>query len=250
MIRRPPTSPLTLAALLAASLVGLFGRAQASTYRSANSNTVLVLAEGRGSPTNPRGFYFTTIAGREWKGLVAINQVSAGAGSVVLVGTFRDVAIGPGPALSCEGNIRIRRTNLGINPPSSPITANAVWDITGGRGCPSVGQIAMVSLVEPLPRPDRLGNFNAANSNTFRSETSGDGTWPAWRVVSADGQLNCRATPNGAIKKVYKAKQRVEPELRGVNAFVLSNGSPWLLTTNACYVRANALYLEPISIPL
>lgn len=99
-----------------------------------------------------------------------------------------------------------------------------------------------------LPRSNRRGDFTPANANTFVSETNGRVTWPYWRVVSSDGELNCRQTPNGRIVRVYlNHRDRVQAELRGGNAFVAAtNGAPWLLTRDRCYVRANTQYIQPV----
>jgi hypothetical protein len=99
-----------------------------------------------------------------------------------------------------------------------------------------------------FPQPNRRGDFNARNANTYLSETNGMVTWPTWQIVSSDGELNCRATPNGRVLKVYFAnRDRVQAELRGGNAFTTtSNGSPWMLTRDRCYVRANSRYIQPL----
>lgn len=98
-----------------------------------------------------------------------------------------------------------------------------------------------------FPRPNRQGDFTPGNANTFLSETNGFVTWPYWLVVSSDGELNCRQAPNGRITKVYySGRNTVRAELRGGNAFVTaSNGAPWLLTRDRCYVRANNQYIRP-----
>jgi hypothetical protein len=73
------------------------------------------------------------------------------------------------------------------------------------------------------------------------------GTWDQWNVVSRDGELNCRTTPNGRIVKVYKSgKDRVFATRDNDNAIQLANGSPWLLTRDRCYVRAHTQYIQPI----
>ncbi|MDX2231392.1 MAG: hypothetical protein NW220_17285 [Leptolyngbyaceae cyanobacterium bins.349] len=112
----------------------------------------------------------------------------------------------------------------------------------------SLATAALARSGSYLPQPNRRGDFNASNANTFLSETNGMVTWPTWQVVSSDGELNCRATPNGRIVKVYFAKRnRVQAELRGGNAFVSApNGSPWMLTRDRCYVRANSRYVQPL----
>jgi hypothetical protein len=48
---------------------------------------------------------------------------------------------------------------------------------------------------------------------------------------------------------VYTTRDRIEAETRGATAFTVSNGAPWMSTRQGCYVRANAQYLQPISIP-
>jgi hypothetical protein len=238
---------VAIALLLCANVLGLPDSALASTYRTSNGGTVVVLREDTNQPASLGGFYFTFIAGREWMGSITDVTRSAGAGHTFYIGTFQDQAIGPGPAKSCKGTIRISRQNPVL---SDRVKAQATWQINGGAGCPSVGHTSVLTLVEPLPRPDRHGDFTAANANTFRSETSGDGTWPAWRMVSGDGQLNCRSTPNGPIQKIYTSSDRILAETRGINAITIANGSPWLLTLDSCYVRANSRYLQPISIPI
>lgn len=106
--------------------------------------------------------------------------------------------------------------------------------------------VAIANTAKNLPRPNRQGDFTAANANTHMSQTNGLVTWLNWRVVSKDGELNCRATPNGTIRRVYRSGDRLTADTRGANAIVLSNGSPWLLTRDRCYVRANSRYIQPI----
>lgn len=98
-----------------------------------------------------------------------------------------------------------------------------------------------------LPRPNGRGDFTPRNANTYQSETNGMVTWPYWRVVSSDGELNCRTSPNGKITKVYLSQRdRLQAETRGANAIIFSNGAPWMLTRDRCYVRANSRYIQPI----
>jgi hypothetical protein len=112
----------------------------------------------------------------------------------------------------------------------------------------SVSSLVAQASGSYLPNPNRSGDFTARNANTFLSETSGMVTWPTWRVVSSDGELNCRQSPNGRVVRVYlNNRDIVRAELRGGNAFVAaSNGSPWMLTRDRCYVRANSQYIRPI----
>lgn len=92
----------------------------------------------------------------------------------------------------------------------------------------SMATTALARSESYLPQPNPRGDFHARNANTYLSETNGMVTWPTWRVVSSDGELNCRANPNGRILKVYFAnRDRIQAELRGGNAFIsASNGSP------------------------
>lgn len=225
--------------------LNLIPAAAASTYQSSNKKTTIVLEEAtQTSNTTRRGFYFTESAGRQWMGDMNITSTSAGAGQTVYSGTFTDRTSGPGTNLTCTGNIRISRQQPGV---ANRVGAQATWQVTGGSGCPSIGQTFTLSLQESLPRPDRSGNFTAQNANTWMSQTNGTVTWLPWRVVSSDGQLNCRETPNGAIKQVYRANDQILAETRGGNAFTVANGNPWMLTRNGCYVRANSQYIQPVS---
>jgi hypothetical protein len=225
--------------------LNLLPAASASSYQSSNGKTTIVLDESATPNSNPRrGFYFTESAGRQWAGDITIASISAGAGQTIYSGTFQDRTMGPGTAMTCTGNIRIARQQPGV---AARVGAQAAWQVTGGAGCPAVGQTFTLSLQESLPRPDRNGNFTAQNANTWMSQTSGNVTWQAWRVVSADGQLNCRETPNGTIKQVYRSNDQILAETRGANAFTTANGNSWMLTRNGCYVRANLQYIQPVS---
>ncbi|MEG4285616.1 hypothetical protein QUB68_21035 [Microcoleus sp. A006_D1] len=114
----------------------------------------------------------------------------------------------------------------------------------GGENCPSIGQTFKVNLVEPLPRANASGDYTSSNANTWLSQTAGSVTWPAWRVSSRDGELNCRQTPNGGIQRVYRAnRDTIYAELRGGNAIMIADDQPWLLTIQGCYVRANSQYI-------
>lgn len=218
--------------------------ASATTYT--NGRTTLVLNERTETPS---GFYYTLVNGRQWRGDVTISQSDSGAGHTFYRGRFRDTPIGPVSRITCEGDIQIVRRNIPTDR-SPGAGARVTWNVTGGQGCNSIGQKFELSLEEPLPVANSQGDFTPANSNTWQSETAGLVTWPSWRVVSSDGELNCRTAPNGAVKTVYRAGvDQISAETRGGNALVFSNGAPWMLTRQACYVRANARYMQPISIP-
>ncbi|MBD1827850.1 hypothetical protein NDI47_20570 [Microcoleus vaginatus GB1-A2] len=220
------------------------GAASATTYVNPNGKTTLNLLE---KGNNRSGFYLTKVGNREFFGNIQITRSEGAAGSYYYNGTFKDSAIGPGRKIVCSGDIAIVRRQVGR---SSQLGAEVTWKVKAGENCPSIGQTFKVNLVEALPRPNASGDYTSSNANTWSSQTNGFVTWPAWRVTSRDGQLNCRKTANGAIQQVYRAdRDTVAAELRGANAITMANGQPWLLTRQGCYVRANSQYVQPVSMP-
>lgn len=229
-----------------AGVLSLFwcANASATTYINHTGKTVLNLSE---NGKNPAGFYHTKVGNRQFIGYINITRAEGAAGSYYYSGTFQDRAIGSGKTIVCSGDIDIVRHQVGRN---GQLGADVTWKVKGGENCPSVGQKFKVNLVESLPRANSSGDYTASNANTWLTETAGFSTWPYWRVTSRDGELNCRVTPNGAIKQVYRVdRDTVAAELRGTNAIKIENGQPWLLTRKGCYVRANSQYLQPISLP-
>lgn len=82
-----------------------------------------------------------------------------------------------------------------------------------------------------------------------------------WLVVDPSGSLNCRATPNGAVKTKLATGWVVTAAFpaKDADAVVMHQGSPWLRVTpqdpigarnsqSVCFVRANNRYVAPISI--
>lgn len=246
-----PTKPFYWIAVLGLSLTtttNLLPAASASTYQTSDGKTTIVLDESPTAISQPRiSYYMTESAGRPWSGGITIISAYEDAEHVLYNGTFEQSwGTDDEPTLTCTGNIRISRQQPGL---ADPVEAQATWQVTGGSGCPSLGQTFTLNLQEPLPRADRNGNFTAQNSNTWMSQTSGPGTWQAWRVVAPDGRLNCRESPNGAIKQVYRINDQIIAEERSGNAFILTNGNSWLRTSDRCYVRANSQFIQPISVP-
>lgn len=216
----------------------------ATTYTSSTGKTAVVLNEGR---TGNDNFYFTEVNGRSILGDITITSAQSNGNSYRYEGTFREQTLGPRAGDACTGTITIVRQPI---PRSANHSAQVTWRVTGGRPCASIGQTFSLNLTEPLPRPDRNGNYTDRLANTWMSQTSGLATWPKWRVTSSDGELNCRVQPNGPIKTVYRAgRDEISAELRGTNAITMSNGAPWMLTTQGCYVRANSQYIAPIALP-
>ena len=220
------------------------GAASATTYINPNGKTTLNLSE---KANNPSGFYFTQVGDREFIGDIQFTRSEGALGSYYYNGTFKDRAIGPGRKIVCSGDIAIIRRQIGR---SSQLGAEVTWKVKGGENCPSVGKTFKVNLVEPLPLANASNDYTSSNANTWLTETAGSVTWPAWRVTSRDGELNCRKTPNGAIQQVYRAnRDTIAAELRGGNAIAIANREPWLLTRQGCYVRANSQYVQPVSLP-
>jgi|SRR6476469_1529414 len=217
--------------------------ASATTYVNPKGKTTLNLSE---KVNNSSSFYFTRVGNRDFLGNIQITRSEGAAGSYYYNGTFKDHATGPGRKIVCSGDISIIRHQVG----RSSLGAEVTWKVKEGENCPSIGKTFKVNLVEALPLPNANGDYTSSNSNTWLTQTAGSATWPAWRVTSRDGQLNCRKTANGAIQTVYRAdKDTVAAELRGVNAITMANGQPWLLTRQGCYVRANSQYVQPVSMP-
>ncbi|MEG3881505.1 hypothetical protein QT972_29500 [Microcoleus sp. herbarium7] len=219
------------------------GAASATSYINTTGKTTLNLSE---KSNNPSVFYFTQVGNREFLGNIKITRSEGAAGSYYYSGTFKDSAIGQGQKIVCSGDIAIVRRQTG----SGKLGAEVTWKVKGGENCPSVGQIFKVNLVEPLPRANASGDYTSSNANTWLTQTAGTVSWPAWRVTSRDGELNCRKTPNGTIQQVYRAdRDTIAAELRAGNAISMANNQPWLLTRQACYVRANSQYIQPVSLP-
>jgi hypothetical protein len=224
--------------------------AHASVYRSASNQTKLLIANDFSSQPTSAGFYTTRINGQNWFGSINVTRVSVTSLTTVFKGTFEDSQDRSGAR--CTGDltlVRSKGSRAGIP------TLQATWRVTGGTNCPFVGKITELIMPEALPRSDYDGNFSIENANTSMGAASMNETWRSWRVVSSDGEMNCRATPNGRIRKVYKRTDtiRVENtdsfENRYGNSIKLFNGQPWLHTSDRCFVRANSRYILPVSLP-
>jgi hypothetical protein len=222
--------------------------ASASTYTNSDQSFALSLDEIQRSNNN---FYYRHSGDRYFMGKIKIINTSETASGVTYDGSFQEDLIGKREQeISCVGDINIVRHKNGNH-----VEAKVTQIVRSGKNCPSVGQTFKVTLVEPLPIADKNGDFTPQNSDTDLSETSGFLTWPAWQVVSSDGELNCREKPNSgaAIKFVYHTgRDRLQVETRGGSAFQLTNGATWMQTVSPkgiCYVRANSKFIKPISIP-
>ncbi len=196
--------------------------------------------------------YRTVVAGKPIFGRFHFDHIHHGKTYTELSGSFQDV---------CMGEINIRRPN---RQSGLPIVAQVTWVVTGqaplnylnkpqNHHCNvPAGQQFQLDLPEALPKPDRRGEFTNATSNTFFGEGAFY-TWSKWQVLSADGELNCRVQPNGAIQHTYRKGEIIgklgRERLDGNNLVELPNGSSWLRTKQRCYVRASDRYLKPVALP-
>ncbi|MBL1177810.1 hypothetical protein [Pantanalinema sp. GBBB05] len=121
---------------------------------------------------------------------------------------------------------------------------------TGLSALPAQAQVAEV------PTASQKGDFATArvlgNRGYFQNTK--------WLIVETDRGLNCRTTPNGAVKSVLMPGSIVTAVFSSPSqdAVVFSQGNPWLRvnplvpdygsgTPGVCYVRANIRYIAPIS---
>ena len=221
----------------------------ASGYTNGNTNLSFGEMQNRTnssgkSASSYYGFYNTTIAGKDWLGFFTMTSRLADADYTTFSGKFKDQMLGA--EQKCEGNLTIRRTNL---EKPNPTVAQVTWQVKSGKSCPSIGTQIKLTLIESIPKPDIQGDFT--KPHTLPWETNGNGMWPQWRVVSSDGILNCRESPNGKIIQTYRTGDKVESvgDLREPVKF--SNGVPWFKVRNRsyCYIRANSRYIAPVSMP-
>uniref|UniRef100_A0ACD5GRU3 Uncharacterized protein n=1 Tax=Desertifilum tharense IPPAS B-1220 TaxID=1781255 RepID=A0ACD5GRU3_9CYAN len=145
--------------------------ASATTYTSSTGKTAVVLNEGR---TGTGSFYFTEINGRSILGDITITSAQSNGNSYRYEGTFHEQTLSPRAGDACTGNITIVRQPV---PRSANYSAQVTWRVTGGRPCASVGQTFSLNLTEPLPRPDRNGDYTARLADTWMTQTAGLATW-------------------------------------------------------------------------
>lgn len=222
--------------------------AQASAYKTSSRTTYIDIKEVPGDSGSAigDGYYFTSVAGREWGGNFQASVTSSG-GIRTYTGTFTDERFGPGATQQCKGNLKLQRPVSN----SGPARLTATWTITGGVNCPSsVGSILKLNLTEAVPVANSSGNFLAGNANTIQSLTAGDATWPLW-VVTDPTRLNCRATaPSGTVVTTFPNGSTVDVGYRGLNSFITAGGASWLrVPSKNCFIRANSQYIKPKLMP-
>ncbi|MGI0491760.1 hypothetical protein ACN4EG_08100 [Alkalinema pantanalense CENA528] len=218
--------------MTSALLVALPAMAFPGVYKTSTGQTRFIF-------NPPQIEYITRIQGRIWMGNAKVSGVPVPeTGIYQWQGTFQDFRTGGGAEQICTGEIRVTQ-----NLPAQSFSAT--WKVTGGKACPAIGATTTLSLVDALPRPNARGDFTPEIVNQWNGGTQSS-TWKGWQVVSADGALNCRTSPNGPIKLIYQKGQGIQALIdRSGLAMTMSKGAPWLKTTDNCFVRANAQFIQP-----
>jgi hypothetical protein len=122
--------------------------------------------------------------------------------------------------------------------------------------CLSLGlaTVAQAQVAE-VPQATTTGDFTTAKVMGNRGYYQNN----KWLVVDTDPLLNCRATPNGAVKsRLIRGSVVTAVFNQNKEAIAFHQGSPWLKvnpqipgygsgTPGVCFVRANTRYIAPIS---
>lgn len=114
---------------------------------------------------------------------------------------------------------------------------------------------AAQAQVAEVPQANGKGDFTTAKVMGNRGYYQNN----KWLVVDTDPLLNCRTTPNGAVKsRLIRGSVVTAVFNPNKEAIVVHQGSPWLKinpqlpgygsgTPGVCFVRANTRYIAPIS---
>ncbi|MGB8702335.1 MAG: hypothetical protein WCD18_23200 [Thermosynechococcaceae cyanobacterium] len=214
--------------------------AQASLYRSTSGNTELRIAEWHATRSDRPGSYTTHIGNQTWNGSLQV-KAEGGPTNLMYQGTFADSPMG-NTQIQCTGAIAMNRRAIGA---VRGMDLEVRWTVTGGNQCPAIGKTFAMTLPEALPVADNRGDYTQS--------------WGRWQVTSADGKLNCRATPNGTVIHTFRRGDEIFLDGRLGQTISLHKGSPWMYVPylsypysdanyKPCYVRANVNYIEPLSI--
>ncbi|MBF2029293.1 MAG: hypothetical protein IGS48_21455 [Oscillatoriales cyanobacterium C42_A2020_001] len=130
---------------------------------------------------------------------------------------------------------------------------------------PAVALIALAISV-PSPAQAQVADVPAVNAkgDYITARVLGNRGYyrnTHWLVVDPSGSLNCRATPNGAVKTKLSTGWVVAASFsaKEADAVVMHQKTPWLRVMpqdpmgarnpqTVCFVRANNRYVAPISI--
>jgi hypothetical protein len=232
----------SLTLLVGLGLLAWPSRSHAGTVVSDSGATVITVG---GKRDRLSGQYRSRVGGVTWEGSFEANARSRG----TYLGTFSDrpntEPINQ-PQIFCVGDVSLKLSQRGRFDPTG---LEVTWQVTGGKGCESVGQRFTTILREALPKADRQGNYQDGNARTYDS-LGQKLIWPEWEVVAADGKLNCRATPNGRVTFTFRSGERLNRMTASRDShFQLDDRSqPWLwISPKQCYVRANVSLIAPLS---
>lgn len=214
--------------------------APASLYRSTSGKTELRISEWNATRVDRPGSYTTHIGDQTWNGSLKVN-VEGSSTNLFYQGTFEDSPL-RNSRIKCTGTIAMNRREIDAR---RGMNLAVSWTVTGGNQCPAIGQTFTMTLPEALPVASDRGDYIQS--------------WGRWQVVSADGQLNCRATPNGNVLHTFKRGDEIFLDGRLGDTISMHNGSPWMYVPylgypyrdanyKPCYVRANVQYIAPLSI--
>jgi hypothetical protein len=252
--------PTLLVSTLASGLLtGLDSPAIASVYDNTigenqfgdQSHLILVENQSPGDPI-PQGFgnkvFLQTPDGPLWTTDLTITQSNSGTGgNRIYTGTFsQDTTVE-----TCTGDVTLTRSRTGRDTIRHLITMTRKF--TGGYNCSQVGQTDTWGFRETVPEEGDRIEYNANNADRWINLDNRNSTWIKWQLQRGISQLNCRATPNGRITKVFQSSDVInvptDVTLAGKSAFRAAGQSSWLLTDQNCYVRANSRYIRPVAMP-
>ncbi len=117
--------------------------------------------------------------------------------------------------------------------------------------------MAAIAQEAETPRTDASGNYSTAAVPGNRGNTYPN---KMWLVVA--NQLNCRVSPNGAVRSSIASGAIITADFVEQEAIVNHEGSSWLRITGTdpfiyryrgqgslgtCFVRANQRYITPVN---
>ncbi|MDX1343768.1 MAG: hypothetical protein R3227_15475 [Reinekea sp.] len=202
------------------------------------------------------GRYTTKVNGLDIFGQIWITQTLQTEQTRTVSGTFRDQYRDN----ICSGNFElVIREGDGFT-----YSAQARWEIIHQQDTPDcadpTGTVFELSLIEAIPATERSGDYTVTEANQLPSYTSGEVTWPRWRVVDHEG-LNCRLgdaegnpIANGDVYSILpfgltfnvdypRAPSAVEMDRETKKPYIRLNYAGAI-----CWVRAHRNYVQPVSL--
>jgi hypothetical protein len=217
----------------------------------------LILYENQSLETPiPPGFgnmvFLQSPDGPLWTSKLTLTRSNSGTGgNRVYSGTFvQEIPLETG-TITCSGEVTLNRTRSGRENLRHAVTMTRKF--TGGSNCSQIGETDTWNFNEAIPQAGDRAEYNDTNAYTWLNANRKASTWIEWQLQSGIRQLNCRATPNGRVSKVFRNSNRItipsNLTLNGGSAFQTAGQKSWLLTDQNCYVRANSRYIRPVAMP-